>query len=196
MSTPHPAFTPSPATDALLSLTAARAVPHAEFVADAPDSPGVVGVHVDLDGARRLGLTDRALAGGLVYVIAAPESLRDRTVRAHFQSGRTAASHLRAGLAALLSEDLELDGVPRSPGVSGRRGLTSDAEEELTAWMRAHLRLSWWEAPEGVDAAEVAAAVTRELSPALHSTGVDRPWDRLAERRRAIVERARRSATL
>ena len=51
-------------------------------------------------------------------------------------------------------------------------------------------------APEGVDAAEVAAAVTRELSPALHSTGVDRPWDRLTERRRAIVERARRSATL
>ena len=95
-----------------------------------------------------------------------------------------------------LSEDLELDGVPRSPGVSGRRGLTSDAEEELTAWMRAHLRLSWWEAPEGVDAAEVAAAVTRELSPALHSTGVDRPWDRLTESRRAIVQRARRSATL
>lgn len=196
MNTSTPAPAPSPTADAEFALTSSATVTHAQFVADAPDVPGAAGVHVDLDGARELGLGERLPSGGLVYVIPAPVSLRDRDVRVHFQSGRTSASDLRAGLAALLADRLDLEGTPRSPGVSGRRGLTSDGEEDLTAWMRDHLRLSWWEAPAGLDAAEAADAVIRDLAPALHSTGVDRPWDRLVESREAIRERARRSATI
>lgn len=196
MTTAHPSFTTSQATDALLALTSAGGVTHAEFVATAPAGPGVYGVVVDDDGARALGVDPRGTEG-LVYVGVAGRSLRDRAVRAHFQSGRTADSTLRRSLAALLADRLGLTAVPRSPGVaSARLVLTSDSEEALTAWMQEHLRLRVWQAPAGVSAAAVEREVVQELTPALNLYGVDAPWQHLRERRRRITDEALQSATL
>lgn len=196
MTSTHPTFATTQATDALLALTAEGGATHADFIAAAPAGAGVYGVVVDDDGARQLGVDTRGTEG-LVYVGVAERSLRDRGVRAHFQSGRTPDSTLRRSLAALLVDELGLAAVPRSPGVaSARLVLTSDSEDELTAWMQQHLRLRAWEAPAGASAVEVEREIVRELTPALNLYGVDQPWQHLRDRRRAVTDQALQSATL
>ena len=125
---------------------------------------------------------------------AAPHGLRDRDVRVAFQSGRTGASPLRQGLAALLAGELGLDVERTSPGAAGAGfALTPESEETLTAWMREHLTLRAWVAQDASALEGVAREVAADLAPALQPGALEAP---VAQRVAAMRASARRSATL
>lgn len=187
-------------TDAAPSLTAeATAVladtpgmRYPEFLATAPAVPGIVAVVADADARAALGLT--ADGTDVLAVDAADESLQCREARAAFQSGRTGVSAVRQAIAALLAETLGLDVERTSPGAAGEGfSLTPDSEEELTAWMRAHLTLRAWVTQDGEGVDDVARAVAAELEPALQPGALDA---QAAERVAAMNAAARRSATI
>ena len=124
----------------------------------------------------------------------ADEGLRCREARAAFQSGRTAVSPLRQALAALLAPALGLEAERTSPGAAGTGfALTPESEEELTAWMRAHLTLRAWVTQDAAVLEDVARAVAAEVAPALQP-GAFEPA--VAQRVAAMAADARRSATL
>ena len=115
-------------------------------------------------------------------------------MRAAFQSGRTGASQLRQGLAALLRDVLALDVERTSPGAAGAGfALTPESEETLTAWMREHLTLRAWVAQDASALEGVAREVAADLAPALQPGALEAP---VAQRVAAMRASARRSATL
>ncbi|ONK24906.1 hypothetical protein BLX87_02740 [Bacillus sp. VT-16-64] len=113
-------------------LAAMPGVSYETFLAEAPSLPGVVAVVADDAARAALGLP--AQHTGLLAVTAAPHGLRDRDVRVAFQSGRTGASPLRQGLAALLRDVLALDVERTSPGAAGELStyLVPDSVESIS----------------------------------------------------------------
>src|SRR3954471_24698769 len=89
-------------------------------------------------------------------------SLRGRILRNHLR--RSGSSTLRRTLAGLLvSEGYRTTWTDRVV-------LVPEDEARLTAWMYAHLRLTWAEDPEP---ASVEAELVRRLHPPLNVSGVD-----------------------
>jgi len=89
-------------------------------------------------------------------------SLRGRILRNHLR--RSGSSTLRRTLAGLLvSEGYRTTWTDRVV-------LVAEDEARLTAWMHAHLRLTWAEDPEP---ASVEAELVRRLHPPLNVHGVD-----------------------
>ena len=89
-------------------------------------------------------------------------SLRGRILRNHLR--RSGSSTLRRTLAGLLlSEGYRTTWTDRVV-------LVGEDEKRLTAWMSAHLRLTWAEDPEP---AAVEAELVRRLHPPLNVHGVD-----------------------
>jgi len=89
-------------------------------------------------------------------------SLRGRILRNHLR--RSGSSTLRRTLAGLLlSEGYRTTWTDRVV-------LVSEDEERLTAWMHAHLRLTW---AEDREPATVEAELVRRLHPPLNVHGVD-----------------------
>lgn len=89
-------------------------------------------------------------------------SLRGRILRNHLR--RSGSSTLRRTLAGLLlSEGYRTTWTDRVV-------LVPEDEKRLTAWMSAHLRLTWAEDPEP---AAVEAELVRHLHPPLNVHGVD-----------------------
>jgi hypothetical protein len=102
---------------------------------------------------------DRSLR--LLYVGRAT-SLRGRILRNHLR--RSGSSTLRRTLAGLLvSEGYRTTWTDRVV-------LVPEDEARLTAWMYAHLRLTWAEDPEP---ASVEAELVRRLHPPLNVSGVE-----------------------
>ena len=98
------AETQSLTAEATAVLAAMPGVSYAQFLAEAPEVPGIVAVVAAESARARLGV--EAEETGLLAVAVAPHGLRARDVRAAFQSGRTAVSPLRQALAALLEDEL------------------------------------------------------------------------------------------
>lgn len=160
------AETQSLTAEATAVLAAMPGVSYAQFLAEAPEVPGIVAVVAAESARARLGV--EAEETGLLAVAVAPHGLRARDVRAAFQSGRTAVSPLRQALAALLEDELDLEVERTSPGAAGTGfTLTPESEDELTAWMRAHLTLRAWATQDATVLADVAAQVNADLAPAL-----------------------------
>ncbi len=89
-------------------------------------------------------------------------SLRGRILRNHLR--RSGSSTLRRTLAGLLvSEGYETTWTDRVV-------LVPEDEARLTAWMYAHLRLTWAEDPEP---ATIEAELVRRLHPPLNVRGID-----------------------
>lgn len=89
-------------------------------------------------------------------------SLRGRILRNHLR--RSGSSTLRRTLAGLLpSEGYRTTGTDRVV-------LTPEDETRLTAWMYAHLRLTW---AEDAEPAVIEAELVRRLHPPLNVHGVD-----------------------
>ncbi len=104
----------------------------------------------------------------LLYVGRAT-TLRGRILRNHLR--RSGSSTLRRTLAGLLvSENY-------STTWTDRVVLVPADEARLTAWMTAHLRLTWAEHPEP---ASVEAELVRRLHPPLNVSGVDPEHVRVA----------------
>jgi hypothetical protein len=89
-------------------------------------------------------------------------SLRGRILRNHLK--RSGSSTLRRTLAGLLTSD----GYRTT--WTDRVVLVPADEARLTAWMSAHLRLTWAEDPEP---AAIEADLVRRLHPPLNVSGVD-----------------------
>ncbi len=89
-------------------------------------------------------------------------SLRGRIVRNHLR--RSGSSTLRRTLAGLLMAE------GYRTVWTDRVVLVPEDEKRLTAWMHAHLRLTWAEDPEP---APVEADLVRRLHPPLNVHGVD-----------------------
>ena len=112
--------------------------------------PGLPGPPNESDPSQRLLYLGRAT------------SLRGRILRNHLR--RSGSSTLRRTLAGLLvSEGYRTTWTDRVVLVPGD-------EARLTAWMHAHLRLTWAEDP---DPAPIEAALVRRLHPPLNVHGVD-----------------------
>jgi len=89
-------------------------------------------------------------------------SLRGRILRNHLR--RSGSSTLRRTLAGLLVAE------GYRTAWTDRVVLVSADEKRLTAWMHAHLRLTWAEDPEP---ATVEAELVRRLHPPLNVHGID-----------------------
>jgi hypothetical protein len=88
-------------------------------------------------------------------------SLRGRILRNHLR--RSGSSTLRRTLAGLLSEGYRTTWTDRVV-------LISEDEARLTAWMYAHLRLTW---AQDAEPATIEAELVRRLHPPLNVHGVD-----------------------
>ncbi|MDQ0379043.1 hypothetical protein FB470_003037 [Amycolatopsis thermophila] len=97
----------------------------------------------------------------LLYLGITTRTLRVRIAREHLRLSRR--STLRRTLAALLMAHESY----RTELVKGHVVLTSADEERLTAWMQAHLRLTW---AADDDPAPTEKALIAELGPPLNLT--------------------------
>jgi hypothetical protein len=123
-----------------------------ETVAGLAREPGLVAWWGPVPGAG--GPPDVLLAVG------AATMLRNRVTRLDLY--RTGVSELRRVLAGLLLDELDL-----APTWAAEVVLPRADEDRLTAWMRAHLRLSW---TAREDRREVLPGVVAAMVPALDPT--------------------------
>ena len=108
------------------------------------------------------GPPNRPVASPRLLYLGRATSLRGRILRNHLR--RSGSSTLRRTLAGLLvSEGYRTTWTDRVV-------LVPEDEKRLTAWMSAHLRLTWAEDP---DPAVVEADLVRRLHPPLNVHGVD-----------------------
>lgn len=142
-----------------------------------PAQPGLYAIHAAPTVWEVLGVEFRPSIP--LYVGKAQKSLAGRDLQDHFASGstagaRTGGSTVRRTFAALLSEQLDLRGVPRNlsnPERFNKFGLLPEADERLTAWMHAHLTLVVWKAPVELPAQSLTNLETlliREWRPPLN----------------------------
>lgn len=166
----------------------------AEAERDVPDAPGLYAVHGGPSVWQQLGLGDPPDDRPL-YVGKAERSLADRDVRTHFSTGKTGSSTLRRSLAALLADDLQLEGQPRNlanPEGFANFGLEAAGDRRLTEWMLEHLRLAAWPSPADVVLEEMETAVLAQLAPPLNLDKVATPWRALVRfGRRRLADQAR-----
>jgi hypothetical protein len=115
-----------------------------------PSEAGLYAIYASREVWRELGLGRRP-DGRPLYVGKAEESLAGRDVNQHFADGKTGSSTLRRSLATLLRSRLKLRAIPRNPDRPAdfdRFGLSTTHDARLTAWMRTHLWIAVWVAPE------------------------------------------------
>lgn len=115
--------------------------------------PGIYGFFL-LKGCLRIGRETFAGGNGvLLYVGKTESSQQSHCADEHLASGQTGRSTLRRSLGALLRQQLSLRPRPRSDSEKGTKRFTNykfDAtgEERLTAWMKDHLSLGFFELPD------------------------------------------------
>jgi hypothetical protein len=158
----------------------------------APRRPGLYAIRAADEGLAKLGVEG---AGGVLYIGKAERSLHDRDVRQHFADGNTGRSTLRRSLAALLAGELDLVPVPRNPErptAFDRYALDANSDRILTEWMREHLRLALWPAPQRTALRPIEIAAIQRLLPPLNLTDVVTPHTAaIKARRRVMADRAR-----
>ena len=147
-----------------------------------PDRPGLYALYGAAATWRRLGLGSPPNRRPL-YLGKAEASLVARDLNTHFATGRTGRSSPRRSFVALLSAAgaLNLVAIPRrpsdpEPGKFTHYALEATGDEQLTEWMRSHLRIAVWPAPQGTVLKPVEAAVIGQWLPPLNLTGVKTPW--------------------
>lgn len=159
-----------------------------------PGTPGLYAVHGDASVWRRLSLSDPPDDRPL-YAGKAERSLADRDVRTHFSTGKTGSSTLRRSVAALLADDLRLEGQPRNlanPEGFANFGLEEGGDARLTEWMLEHLRLAVWPSPCGVSLDEIETEVLLQLVPPLNLDKVTTPWRPIVRAgRKRLADQAR-----
>jgi hypothetical protein len=139
---------PDPVRAAVAALSGPLA-PLDETVAGLAREPGLVAWWGPVPGVD---------AGAeVVLAVGAATMLRNRVTRQDLY--RTGVSELRRVLAGLLLDELDL-----APAWAAEVVLPRADEERLTAWMRAHLRLSWTARD---DRREVLPGVVAKMAPAL-----------------------------
>lgn len=133
--------------------------------------------------------------GQLLYVGKAERSLNGRDVGTHFAVGKTGSSTVRRSLAALLTDELALDPVPRNsakPDGSANFALNAASEARLSSWMEKRLSLATWVKSADVTLDEIETVIVRRLRPPLNldKVGESREHLRRARKRMADVSRA------
>jgi hypothetical protein len=182
--------------DALRALSASsyRIIDALERV---PDAPGLYGVYGSAAAWAELGLGVGEDVSRALYVGKAERSLVSRDLKTHFASGRTGSSTLRRSFAALLKEVLDLEGRPRNlakPERFANFAIEPAADERLTAWMQAHLRLSVWVKRADAILDKVESEVMNLWQPPLNLAKARSPSTRLKDARRQMAEEGRRWA--
>jgi hypothetical protein len=129
-----------------------------DVVAALPRAPGLVAWWGSVDVLPGVaGAAHPSAPGYRLLLVGAATMLRNRVTRQDLH--RAGVSPLRQALAGLLLDDLGL-----APTWAAEVVLPRADEERLTAWMRAHLRLSWCEC---ADRAERLPALAAALGPGL-----------------------------
>jgi hypothetical protein len=155
-----------------------------------PGGRGIYAVSASSNGSRSLGLAPDT---GIIYVGKAEASLEDRDLGQHFADGKTGWSTLRRSLAALLTDQLDLEPKPRSPanpGAFDRFALEPDSDARLTAWMIEHLCIAFWAAPGGLQLRPIEDALISRLAPPLNLTFTTPDTQRIKSARAAMARRA------
>jgi hypothetical protein len=147
-------------------------------------SPGLYAFFGGSATWARLGLGDPPEDRPL-YVGKAEDTLASRDLLGHFGMRRrgkqspTGSSTLRRSLAALLADERGYTGVPRNPenpSHFSNFGLSISDDEDLSRWMRQHLRLSLWPHPDSGALGSIETLVLQELLPPLNLTKITTPW--------------------
>lgn len=196
------------AREAARALARACAHPVKLGIATPPHRPGLYAIHAAAVVWLELELgeppDDRPL-----YVGKSESSLAGRDVSTHFgyvgaerATSVTGYSTLRRSLAALLRDRRGFRGVPRNSARRGNfsnYGLLPDQDEDLSSWMRQHLRLACWASPEEFTIEElrrVERDVLVLLLPPLNLKGIVTPWKQQVETARKVLTAEARAAAL
>ena len=183
---------------AMRALAAEPLTFNAAVTGGVPDRPGLYALYGATAAWRRLGLGSPPNRRPL-YIGKAEASLVSRDLNTHFATGRTGQSSPRRSFAALLSAAgrLNLVAIPRrpsdpEPGRFTNYALEATGDEQLTEWMRSHLRIAVWPAPQGTALTTIEAAAMGQWLPPLNLTGVKTPWTTQVKAARAVMaEQAR-----
>lgn len=161
----------------------------------APKRPGLYAISASTQGLATIGLE----GAGIVYVGKSERSLASRDLGQHFADGQTGRSTLRRSLAALITDEIAMHPRPRNPMKPAdfdRYALDEESDRLLTAWMREHLRLAFWAAPDGTVLRPIEVAVIQRLLPPLNLTDCVTPSTTAVKAsRRIMAERARWSVS-
>jgi hypothetical protein len=166
-----------------MSITAARS-------RGVPDCAGLYALYGTAAVWRVLGLGAPPDTRPL-YVGKAEDSLVSRDLNTHFATGETGRSSPRRSFAALLAREgvLALVATPRRSHDPERKkwdcyALEPTGDEQLTKWMKSHLRIAVWVKTGPIDLTTVEHHVMRHWKPPLNLVGVKTHW-------RPEVKRAR-----
>lgn len=107
---------------------------------------------------------------GVIYVGMTEDSLASRN---HFLAKKSGFHSPRRSLGAILKQELELEAVPRSPGLSPKNydcySFSGDGEQRLSAWMGQNLDYAVVELNSCLRTIE--KTVISEMQPPLNLTG-------------------------
>lgn len=194
-----PSTDPTVLADALAALRG-HAVAVTKVSIEQSSRPGLYAFYASPSTWKHLGLgkptDDRPL-----YVGKAENTLASRDVEGHFGMRKrgaqspTGSSTLRRSLAGLLAQEHGYRGMPRNPANPGHFsnfGLSVEHDDDLSAWMRSHLRLALW--PHHVVAAldTVETDVLSALLPPLNLDKIVTRWrDQVKAARKVLANDAR-----
>lgn len=159
----------------------------------APRRAGLYAFYGDERAWVELGL-ESAFKDQPLYVGKAERSLNGRDVGTHFAIGKTGSSSVRRSLAAVLTDELDLDPVPRnlgSPDGSANFALDAESDSRLSHWMEDRLTLATWVNSGGVHLGELETAVLLKIRPPLNLDKVAEPRERLRKARKHMANIAR-----
>jgi hypothetical protein len=187
-------------------LTSALAALHGPAVstskldADQVCHPGLYACYGSAATWKQLGLGTPREARPL-YVGKAENSLASRDVEGHFGlrdrgvQSPTGSSTLGRSLAALLAAERGYRGMPRNPdqpSYFSNYGLCQDRDDDLSAWMKARLRLAVWPHDVVAELDTIETYVLGQLRPPLNLDKVVTPWrDQVRAARKMLAAEAR-----
>jgi hypothetical protein len=136
-----------------------------------------------------------------LYVGKAENTLASRDIEGHFGmrergvQSPTGSSTLRRSLAALLADERGYRGMPRNPdkpGYFANYGLSELQDDDLSAWMKAQLRLALWPHDVAAELDTIETDVLAQLLPPLNLDKVVTPWrDQIKAARKLLAAEAR-----
>lgn len=177
--------------EALRALAAEHAQPIAKAAEHVPRRPGLYAIHAGPKVWLELALGEPPDERPL-YLGKAEASLVSRDLDTHLGDGRTGSSTVRRSFAAMLREQLGLEGRPRNPAKPERPsnyGLSPAHDRKLTGWMRDKLSLATWPKPNNCPFAlvDIEHGLLLMLKPPLNLAGVVTPWTSTVKAARKVM---------
>lgn len=110
--------------------------------------------------------------------------------RALATNSPTGSSTLRRSLAALLARSRGYRGVPRNPSNPEHftnYGLSQAQDNDLSEWIRDHLRLAFWPHTGDIGLVDIEMEILQRLEPPLNLIKVSTPWRGQVTAARAVL---------